>query len=326
MTTETSTVAAAPAWLLAALACPICKGSLACWDVGLACGACGRKFGRLAASEAPVLLPTRNFVYEPEGAARDIKSHVQDRFAMIDRSLPQPYGSFATFLNLGYVADASPQFATRGPTRPAFGRYCVKLLFEVLGACEIDGGFLVEMGCGRGGNLALIDRHYESTRLLGIDLCTANIDFCQQRHMLSNGGFAVGDVEYAPLRSACCDVVLNLESSHYYPDRARFFREVFRVLKPGGDFLYADILGAEEFRDAELSCRDAGFLSVLDRDISANVLLSCEEIAKIKEAQRSVGIYDTFLVVPGSLEFERLSRGETRYKILHYRKPGGKLS
>jgi ubiquinone/menaquinone biosynthesis C-methylase UbiE len=42
------------------------------------------------------------------------------------------------------------------------------------------------------------------------------------------------------------NVVINVESSHRYSDMERFLGEVYRVLRPGGYFLFADL------RDEEL--------------------------------------------------------------------------
>ena len=38
------------------------------------------------------------------------------------------------------------------------------------------------------------------------------------------------------------DVVLNIESAFHYPDKTAFLKEIHRVLKPGGQFLIADLL------------------------------------------------------------------------------------
>ena len=42
------------------------------------------------------------------------------------------------------------------------------------------------------------------------------------------------------------DILINVESSLYYPRVESFLREVVRVLKPSGYFLYADIRFVEE--------------------------------------------------------------------------------
>ena len=38
------------------------------------------------------------------------------------------------------------------------------------------------------------------------------------------------------------DFLINIESAFHYPDKPAFLRQVYRVLKPGGSFLIADIL------------------------------------------------------------------------------------
>lgn len=321
---ETAAEAARPARrapdFLDLLACPVCKAPLAWTGEALACAACARAFRVLPDSGVPVLLPDEVLAYEAPGYARDLKAHVRERFDAIDRTLPEPYATFATFLNLGYVPDGSPRHAVRGPERPAFNRLSTALLFEVIGGCDLDGRVTIELGCGRGGNLAMIGRYYATRTLVGLDLSTANAEFCQARHHLERGGVAVGDVEHLPFRDGAADVVLNLESSHYYPHIERFFDEVHRVLGRGGEFLYADILPAGTFDAARRHLSGLGLEIARDQDIGSNVLRSCEAIAAIRQTQQHTGLYDTFLVVPGSPEFEALRSGATQYRILHLRK------
>lgn len=50
-----------------------------------------------------------------------------------------------------------------------------------------------------------------------------------------------GRAERLPIRDASVDILLNVESSHLYADMDAFLREVFRVLKPGGYFCWADL-------------------------------------------------------------------------------------
>ena len=84
-----------------------------------------------------------------------------------------------------------------------------------------------------------------------------------------------------PFEDAEFDAVLNVESSHCYPDRARFFREVYRVLKPGGHFLYTDFTPSgtrpeDELRWTLAQLNLAGFASVRHIDITANIVRGLE--------------------------------------------------
>jgi SAM-dependent methyltransferase len=266
-----------------------------------------------------VLLPDNDLTYE-ERAARAHKLDVRERFATIDRTIPDAYAAFATFLNLGYVANENRQFAVRGPARPLLNPFSTKLLFEVLGDAVLDGRVVLDLGAGRGGNVEMIQRYYEPSVIIGVDLSATNIAFCSTNHRLSRGGFVVGDVEHLPLGNGVADVVLNLESSHYYPHIERFFEEVARALKPGGEFLYADILPARTFEQVQQRVADVGFEILRNQDISANVLLSCEAIAKLRANPRHAALYETFTVVPGSSLFDDLRDGRTRYKMVTARR------
>lgn len=304
------------------LACPACKSRLEKVQEELLCAGCRARHTFVPGTDSPILLPASAAIGEP-GHARAMKAHVHERFASINRTLSVRHGAFATFLNLGYVANGARQHAVRGPERAALNKYSTKLLFEVIGACNLDGRTTIELGSGRGGNLAMLQQYYRPRMLVGVDLSVANVAFCRERHAIDPGGFVVGDVEYLPIRDGAADTVLNLESSHYYPDIERFCDEVNRVLAPGGDFLYADILPPGTFATARRRLELAGLSLQHEEDISANVLLSCEAIGRLRQGQRYSELYETFDVVPGSPVFEALRSGDVRYKVFRFQKPGG---
>ena len=49
--------------------------------------------------------------------------------------------------------------------------------------------------------------------------------------------FLQGDVGHLPMEKETFDIVLSMNGFHAFPDKARAFRETFRVLKPGGIFI-----------------------------------------------------------------------------------------
>ena len=96
----------------------------------------------------------------------------------------------------------------------------------------------------------------------------------------------------------------NLESSHTYPNVKAFYAEVARVLKPGGYFLYADVLSAEQFETGVATLEACGLAVERSRNITLNVLLSCDEIARNRaSAYASTNdpeVMREFLAIPGS--------------------------
>ena len=53
---------------------------------------------------------------------------------------------------------------------------------------------------------------------------------------LKNVTFRQGDVGALPYKDDTFDIVLSLNGFHAFPDKEAAYREVFRVLKPGGSF------------------------------------------------------------------------------------------
>jgi len=67
----------------------------------------------------------------------------------------------------------------------------------------------------------------------------------------------IGDALALPIESGTVDAVMSNGVINLTPDKVAAFREVFRVLKPGGEFLYGDIvlgvdLEEKERRDVDL--------------------------------------------------------------------------
>jgi SAM-dependent methyltransferase len=235
-----------------------------------------------------------------------------------------PFGKFSFFLNYGYVADGSPELSPVLLPEHYINRNSVKLVLEVIGDCPIGGRRVLDVGCGRGGTVHVLTTFFQPRSATGLDLSGAAVAFCQEAHKDPRARFVQGDAENLPFEDGAFDVVTNVESSHSYPHIHQFYAEVFRVLAPGGYFLYTDLQTPPHWTTNLGLLAHLGFAVERDRDITANVLLSCDEIAAHRlgafAGDNDQRLIHNFLSAPGSQVYQRMRSGQLSYRILKLRR------
>jgi SAM-dependent methyltransferase len=221
------------------------------------------------------------------------------------------------FLNYGYVPMDSNDESSFTIRQGTFNANSVRLVFEVIGSVDLNGRTIVEIGCGRGGNAALVAEKF-SGQVIGIDMSAEAIAFCRKAHLSHSIDFRVGDALNIPLADGSCDAVVNVESSHSYGNLPKFLGEVHRICRSGAWFLHTDFLSPEDWDYARMRLKALGFSTVADRDITANVLASRDQ-ASDNWAQ----VYGdgnarvaNFLALPGSAIYEQLRAGLLEYRIM----------
>jgi phthiocerol/phenolphthiocerol synthesis type-I polyketide synthase E len=234
------------------------------------------------------------------------------------------FGEFAYFLNYGYVPDLSPQHAVVALPDHYLNRNSVKLVLEVIADCPIEGRRVLDVGCGRGGAVHVLTQFFAPAHVTGLDLSPGAIDFCRRAHRRSNVHFELGDAEHLPFANDSFDVVINIESSHTYPNIQAFYNEVWRVLVPGGYFLYTDVHPVAKWLECIVHLQSLGFLIERNVDITTNVLLSCDEIARTRVQAFAAGndpeLMKNFLAVPGSEVYDAMQQRLWAYNMLQSRK------
>lgn len=96
---------------------------------------------------------------------------------------------------------------------------------------------VLEIGVGAGADFVRWCR--EASFVNGVDLTTAAIELTRERTRLAGlerYELQVADAENLPFADATFDIVYAYGVLHHSPDTAAAFREVARVLKPGGTF------------------------------------------------------------------------------------------
>lgn len=312
------------------LACPKCRGSVDVSRNLLMCNVCGRSYP--VRNGVPVILMEESINQHGQKAfgERSVKAEIKTHFTMVAESLEKSkMARFVTFLNWGYKATPNVQQHARLDVGEfLLNRNPLKLLFETIGPVDIKGKTVLDVGCGRGGNLSSINRFYNPQMGVGVDLTEASVQFDRIRYPDHNLLFVVGDAERLPLGDNAFEIVINCESSHAYPDIPRFYREVHRVMKAGGYFLYADVLRVDEWNTCESVLPSLGFEITRNQNITESVLASCDDISNTHYSAYA-NVDDDFmegmeesLSLPGTSIYNSMKDGSRQFRIVNACKVG----
>jgi ubiquinone/menaquinone biosynthesis C-methylase UbiE len=189
----------------------------------------------------------------------------------------------------------------------------------------LKGKRVLEVGSGRGRGAAYVAKTFEPASYLGVELSADRVEQASNSFAkISNLKFTVGNALQLPIQNSSMDFVLNVESSFHYPDFEQFLSEVYRVLQPGGTFLWtAPLLN----RGDSIAHKEAQFTKTHFRlekimDITENVMESrrglLEKCDEEEWAILCASLYDgSFLwpwfALPGTKSYEAM-----KTKILPY--------
>jgi malonyl-CoA O-methyltransferase len=154
----------------------------------------------------------------------------------------------------------------RGRVRHAFGRQAssyetyaavqkrvVARFLECLKREELAPASILDVGAGSGMLLRALRQQYGNARAVGIDsaegmtrTARGNLAYDPDSLLLT------ADAEHLPLRDAFFDLVVSTSTFQWLPGLDGAFREVFRVLKPGGCFAFA-LFGGETLHELRSS-------------------------------------------------------------------------
>lgn len=226
---------------------------------------------------------------------------------------------------------------------------------RVLAGLDLKGARVLDIGCGVGGiDLLLVEAH-GAERVVGVDVEAANIARAsaeaERRGLAGRAKFVTVAPGPMPFADGDFDFVFSKDAIIHIPDKEALFRDVFRLLVPGGWFAASDWLRGDDappspamrrYIEAEglsfamasperyrKAMAAAGFdqLAIVDRNpwyaqtaraeltrISGPLSARLRELVGEAEAARQTEVWERMLVV--------LDSGELRPTHLRGHKPG----
>ncbi|GBD30036.1 Ubiquinone/menaquinone biosynthesis C-methyltransferase UbiE [bacterium HR32] len=152
-----------------------------------------------------------------------------------------------------------------------------------------EGETVVDLGCGGGIDTILAAQEVAPQgRAIGLDMLPEMLE-AAARHAreagVANVEWVLGEIEAIPLPPASVDVALSNGVINLSPRKSRVFAEVYRILRPGGRMVVADVVMDEDL-PADVMTSPAAWAGCLSGALAERVFVNKLQKAGFVEIER----------------------------------------
>lgn len=155
-------------------------------------------------------------------------------------------GSYDRFLGSGalYVGEcADSGYANLGlflPGTSDFASACDNMMAALVSRISPRDEPVLDVGCGLGATTEYLSRAFSRSDLYGINVSDYQIEQCRKR--VPTARFEVMPAERMDFSDEMFGAVVSVEAAMHFKGRREFLEESYRVLKPGGQIVVADMI------------------------------------------------------------------------------------
>ena len=117
---------------------------------------------------------------------------------------------------------------------------------RVLAGIDLTGKTVLDVGCGSGGIAVYLATQHGAARVTGLDVENPVIESARRRAaakgLADKVDFVLATPGPLPFPDVSFDMVFSKDAIIHVPDKTAIYAEIFRVLKPGGQFAASDWL------------------------------------------------------------------------------------
>ena len=169
-----------------------------------------------------------------------------------------------------------------------------------------EGDVVLDLGSGGGIDVFLASKKVgPAGRVIGLDMTADMVNRAKSNAVklgVSNVEFKLGEIENIPLGEDSADVIMSNCVICLSTDKERVFKEMFRVLRPGGRLAIADEVALRQFSGEEkadpakwCNCITGAVTEKTYSSMLANVGFQDVYVKRLRQDGAATGIYSAFI-------------------------------